>query len=66
MPAVGLVASANSSRAHFQIFTSGLAARHTLLVDSDAGRTCVLASGKRKAPNGTEYDIVSWQPFDDE
>ena len=51
------------SRARFQLFTSGIAARHTFLMDTDTGRTWVIVRGKRKGPDGTEYDVTLWTPF---
>jgi len=51
------------TRPRFQLFTSGLAARHTFLIDGDTGRTWLVASGKHKRNDGTEYDVVIWQPF---
>lgn len=63
MPVAASIPLADSTRPRFQIFSSGLAARHTFLLDSLNGKTWVLSAGKRKASNGTEYEIVSWQPF---
>jgi hypothetical protein len=51
------------SRPRFQIFTSGLAARHTFLIDTDTERTWVIVTEKHKQPDGTEYDVNIWQPF---
>lgn len=53
----------NGSRARFQVFSSGLAARHTFLIDSDTGRTWVLSASKRKTANGSESEYLTWQPF---
>jgi hypothetical protein len=50
-------------RARFQVFTSGLAAKHTFLIDTDTGKTWVLVGGKRKRDDGTEEEISLWQPF---
>jgi len=65
MPVLGLPKGQTTSRPHFQIFTSGLAARHTFLIDNDTGKTWVVVTGKRKAKDGIEYEINSWQPFAD-
>jgi hypothetical protein len=54
-----------SSRARYQLFTSGLAARHTFLIDTETGRTWVVVTAKRKAQDGSEYEVNSWQPFAD-
>jgi len=62
-PVRGLPQITSPSRARFQIFTSGLAAIHTYLIDTDTGRTWQLASGRVKNPDGTENEDVVWQPF---
>jgi hypothetical protein len=49
-------------RSHFQIFTSGIAAKHTFLIDTDTGKTWVLVSGKRKNEKA-EYEVELWQLF---
>jgi hypothetical protein len=54
---------ANPSRARFQIFTSGLAARHTFLFDADSGKTWLVVTGKRKESDGTETEYNAWEPF---
>jgi hypothetical protein len=51
------------ARVHFQIFTSGLAAKHTFLIDTSSGKTWVLATGKRTSSDGSEYEVHLWQPF---
>lgn len=63
MEVTGLTAQQSETRPRFQIFTSGLAAKHTYLIDGDTGRTWVLVTGKRKQPDGTEYEVSLWQPF---
>ncbi len=50
-------------RAHFQVFTSGLAAKHTFMIDTDTGKTWSLATRKGQNDNGTEYEVNLWQPF---
>jgi hypothetical protein len=52
------------SRPRFQIFTSGIIMRHTLLIDTDTGKTWMVESAKRKNADGTEYGEVVWEPFD--
>lgn len=64
-PVMGLPKGQATARPHFQIFTSGLAARHTFLIDNDTGKTWVVVTGKRKNKDGTEYEINAWQPFAD-
>lgn len=61
-PVLGISRTA-ASRPHFQIFTSGLAARQTFLVDADTGNTWQLVSEKRRSKDGAEYDNIVWQPF---
>ena len=56
-----LLAAPTPTRAHFQIFTSGLAARHTYLIDTDSGQTWVLVTGRKKPPVGAEYEVQLWQ-----
>jgi hypothetical protein len=65
MPVIGLPKGQATARPHLQIFTSGLAARHTFLIDNDTGKTWVVVTGKRKSKDGTEYEINAWQPFAD-
>jgi hypothetical protein len=45
------------------LFTSGLAARHTFLLDSDTGKTWVVVVSKRKDKEGNELEVNIWQPF---
>lgn len=63
MSVVGLMSISASSRPRFQIFTSGLAARHTFLIDTDSGRTWFIATGTKKHSDGTEYEVTEWLPF---
>ena len=59
----GLPAISEPTRPRFQIFTSGLAARHTFLIDTDTGRTWQVVSGTRRRPDGTEHEVNLWQRF---
>jgi hypothetical protein len=52
------------TKARFQIFTSGMAARHTFLIDVDTGKSWVLVGGKDKDKDGKEFEYSAWQPFD--
>lgn len=54
---------ASPSKPRFQLFTSGLAVRHTYLIDTDTGKTWILVSGKRKLASGIEYEYHSWEPL---
>ena len=51
------------TRPRFQLFTSGLAARHTFLLDTDTGKTWLVVSGKNKQADGTEIEYNAWQLF---
>ena len=59
----GLPKVTTPSRPRFQIFTSGLAARHTFLIDTDTGRTWLLVTIMSRLPDGTEYEVILWQQF---
>jgi hypothetical protein len=65
MEVIGLTAVQNPTRAHFQLFTSGIAARYTFLIDTDTGKTWVIVSAKRKRHDGTEYEPSVWQPVEE-
>ena len=51
------------ARARYQLFTSGIAARFTFLIDTDTGTTWQLTTTKEKLPDGTEQEVYSWQPL---
>lgn len=59
----GLPTATAPSRPRFQIFTSGIAARHTFLLDTDTDRTWRVVTGTRRRPDGTEYEANVWQRF---
>lgn len=63
MEVIGMKPITTSLHAHFQIFTSGIAARHTFLIDTDSGKTWVVVSDKGTNSDGTEYENDMWQPF---
>jgi len=63
MTVEGLPEVPNASRPRFQVFSSGLAARFTFLIDTTTGLTWQLVTAKRKAEDGTKYEVHSWQPF---
>ncbi|MDR6586357.1 hypothetical protein [Herbaspirillum frisingense] len=55
---------ASSSKPRFQLFTSGIAARHTFLFDTETGRTWQLTTQKFTPKDSTqEIEINAWQPF---
>lgn len=63
MPVLDPPRVTNPSRARFQLFSSGFAVRHTFMFDTDTGKSWVVVSTKRKAADGSEYEIALWQPF---
>jgi len=62
-PVVGLPQLENPTRARFQLFTSGIAAKHTFLIDTDTGKTWLMVNEHAKRANGTEYEHIAWVPF---
>ena len=65
MEVIGLPALSQASRPRFQLFTSGIAARYTFLIDNDTGKTWVVVTDKRTRSDGSEYEITMWEPFPD-
>lgn len=63
MQVIGIPHVPSPVRARFQIFTSGIAARHTFLIDTDTGNTWVLTTTTRKSDDGSEYEVNLWEPF---
>ena len=63
MEVIGLPAMSQAARPRFQLFTSGIAARHTFLIDNDTGKTWVIVNGKRTNSDGSEYEVTLWEPF---
>lgn len=59
----GLPTVTAPSRPRFQIFMSGLAARHTFLINTDTGQTWRVVTATRRRPDGTEYEANVWQRF---
>jgi photosystem II stability/assembly factor-like uncharacterized protein len=55
----GLPEVSTPTRPRFLIFTSGLASRHTFLMDCDTGQTWVLTS----VSVAGDVEIVVWKPF---
>lgn len=50
-----------SERPHFQIFTSGIGARHTFLIETDIGTTWVLVQRTERNSDGTTAEVYSWE-----
>jgi len=65
MRVIGLPPMATPPKPRFQLFTSGLAAKHTFLIDTETGKTWVLVTSKKTGTEGTQYDENVWQPFAD-
>ena len=51
----------NDGKNRYQLFTSGLAARHTFLMNSETGKTWLLTGFKDKDDN----DFNGWTPFEE-
>jgi hypothetical protein len=62
MPVVDRPKLSTTPKPRFQLFTSGLAARYTFLIDADTGKTWTVVTGKRKNSDGSEYEIYLWEP----
>jgi len=59
----GLPSTTGTAHAKFQIFTSGLAAQHTFLIDVETGKTWVISSEKTTDKEGHEQEYSAWEPF---
>ena len=55
MRVIGIPYVATPTRPRFQIFTSGLAARHTFLIDTDTGKTWVIVKTKMEQNTKSAY-----------
>lgn len=60
MIAVGLPKATLESKVRYQIFTSGLAARHTFLLNVETGQSWVLTTFK----DDKLGDVTGWSPFE--
>ena len=63
MAVASCLSVSQATRARFQLFSSGIAARWTFLIDTDTGKTWQLTTSKEKLPDGSEQENHSWQPF---
>lgn len=63
MMVLGLPSIQSPSKPRFQIFTSGIAARHTFLLDTETGKSWMVVMTKMKNPDGSESEVNLWQPF---
>jgi len=58
-----LPAITNPNKSRFLIFTSGLAARHTFLMDSQSGKTWIVTAVEVPLGEGKTETINVWKPF---
>jgi|SRR5579872_166928 len=63
MVVIDLPPASAPSHAKFQIFTSGISARHTFLIDVETGKTWVIVSNKTTDKDGHEEEYFLWEPF---
>ena len=64
MKVVNLPTIVGPTKPRFQVFTSGILARCTLLIDTDSGMTWSLVEHKEKKDDGTDaQSITTWDPF---
>jgi hypothetical protein len=63
MIVLDLPPASGTPHAKFQIFTSGIAAKHTFLIDVETGKTWVLESIKTTDKDGNEEEYNEWEPF---
>ena len=52
------------NKPRFLVFTSGLAARHTFLMDTEKGKTWVLTTTTFPVAGDDPLEITSWRPFE--
>ena len=64
MPIVEDPQVASPNRPRFQIFTSGISAKHTFMIDTDTGRTWRLVTVSNTPTDGGGIrELNEWQPF---
>ena len=63
MPAIGLPKTTNVGDPRFVLFTSGLAARHTFLIDTETGDSWILTAWPSDEEDSDE--VAGWAPFDE-
>ena len=61
-PVDGLKPVDNPTRPRFQIFTSGITARDTFLVDTDNGATWRVTTIHDKTAAGADIEYTAWEP----
>lgn len=61
IPVKGLPKPTTPSRVRYQLFTSGIAARHTFLINIETSKTWYIVNTKDEKGN----EILAWEPFDD-
>ena len=65
MPVTGLPKINNPNKPRFIIFTSGIAVRYTLLMDSKTGKTWVLTAVEVQIAEGETTTINVWEPIEE-
>jgi hypothetical protein len=60
----GFPAIQNPNKPRFIIFTSGIAVRHTFLMDSVTGKTWIVTSVEVPKESGESDTINVWEPFE--
>ena len=60
----GIPELSSPNKPRFLIFTSGLAARHTFLMDTETGKTWVLSTTTYPVAGDDQKEITSWIPFE--
>ncbi len=64
MPVKGLPKISIATKPKFLIFTSGLAARHTYLLDTVSGKTWTLTTATVLVEKGEPVKVTYWEPFE--
>jgi hypothetical protein len=64
MKIIDLPKTVAPSKPRFQIFTSGILARCTVLIDTETGNSWSIVDHKQKNADGTDVQsIMTWEPF---
>ena len=60
----GMTEFSKANKPRFIIFTSGLASRHTFLMDAETGKTWVLRTTTYPGLGEDPFEITGWWPFE--
>ncbi len=63
MEVAGRAVASPPTHARYQLFTSGLAAKFTFMIDADTGRTWQLTTTTETLADGTTEDDNWWKPL---